>query len=492
MSELIWRLRTTSRRRPGGRGGDLWWLLGVGGAGALVLGWALTVSLQVALAFVLVLAVIALHQYDRQWGIAALFALWFLAPGLRRVVGLMTGYIEHDPLSLAPFLATAALAALELVHVHVPHRIRRVLLIAAAGFVIGLPVGLVSGASSAVYAFIAYLAAISGAVLGLAERTSLQASTLRRVLLYGLPPIAAYAISQRVLPLPSWDRAWVTATELLSVGAAEDGKIRVFGTLNHPGALAPLLALSLLCYLTIKRAQKITIVGAVLVAVALELTLVRGAWVALMLAGIAHVVASGGRSARVVFGAAAVVVVATIALSPVSQTAQDVVDRFKSITDRTDTSVEERSATVSETLPSAVAAPIGHGLGSAGEPTKLTGDSELRAPDNGYLSLIYQVGPIGFVLVLGAVAYVFALAWDGAQARAPGQEMRLLLFAMLVYLLVLLYVGDAFYGVVGTIFWFICGQVLAYDYRMRSAGGPSPAPALAAERPPTPIPRDLR
>jgi hypothetical protein len=492
MSELIWRLRTASRPRPGGRAGDLWWLLGVGGAGALVLGWALTVSLQGALAFVLVLAVIAFHQYNRQWGIAALFALWFLAPGLRRVLGLMTGYIDNDPLSVAPYLATAALAALELVHVHVPHRIRRVLLVAAAGFLIGLPIGLVTGASSALYAFLAYIAAMSGVVLGLAERTSVQESTLRKVLLYGLPPIAAYAIMQRVLPLPSWDRAWVTATELLSVGAPDDDQIRVFATLNHPGALAPLLALSLLCYLTLKRASKITIVGAVLVTVALSLTLVRGAWVALILAGIAHVIASGGRSARIVFGATAAVVVTAIALSPVSQTAKGVVDRFKSITDRSDTSVEERSATVSETLPSAVTAPIGHGLGSAGEATKLTGDSELRAPDNGYLSLIYQVGPIGFVLVMGAVAYVFALSWDGAQARAPGQEMRLLLFAMLVYLLILLYVGDAFYGVVGVIFWFICGQILANDYRLRAGAEPPPEPAVAAEPATAPLPRDVR
>ena len=490
MSELIWRLRTASRR-PGARGGDLWWLLTVGGAGALILGYSLTVSLQGSLAFVLVLAVVTFHQYDRRWGIAALFALWFLAPALRRVLGLKTGYVDHDPLSLAPYLATAAIAALELIDVHVPHRIRRVILIAAAGFTIGLPFGLVAAASSGVFAFLAYLAAMSGGVLGLAERASVQDSTLRRVLLYGLPPIAAYAILQRVFPLPSWDRTWVLATELLSVGNPDKGPIHVFGTLNHPGALAPLLGLSLLCYLTIRRVTKITIVGAALITIALQLTFVRGAWVALILAGIAHVVASGGRSARIVFGALAVTAVATVALSPVSHTAKDVIERFKTIKS-SDTSVQERSATLSQTLPTAVAAPLGHGLGTAGEATKLKGQSELRAPDNGYLSLIYQVGPIGFVLVIGALLYVFALAWDGARARAPGQEMRELLFAMLVYMFVWLYVGDGFYGVTGVILWFICGQVLANDYRLRSQAGSRLEPAPAVERPPTPVAGNLR
>jgi hypothetical protein len=484
MAELIWRLRAASRPGPGARGGDLWWLLTVGGGAAVVLGWTLTVSLQAACAFVLVVAVVTFHQYDRRWGIAALFALWLLVPALRRLFGLITGYVDNDPLSLAPFLATAAVAALELPHVHVPSRIRRILLLAAGGFALGLPIGLLTGPESAAYAFIAYLAGVSGAVLGLEEGTSVRDSTLRRVLLVGLPAIAVYAILQRVLPLPSWDRAWVEATQLTSVGASEGGdwehgEIRVFASLNHPGALAPLLALSLLCYLTIRRARALTILGAALVAVALSLTFVRGAWVALIVAGLAHVIVSGGRSARVVFGAGAVVVATTLALSPVSQTAQDVVNRFKTITDRSETSVNERSSIVSETLPSAVVAPLGHGLGSAGEATKLSETSDLRAPDNGYLGLIYQVGPIGFLLVMAAAAYILAAAWNGARARAPGQEMRLLLFAMLVCMFVLLYTGDALYGVVGVIFWFIGGQVLAYDFYLRSEGAARRASSTA-------------
>jgi hypothetical protein len=38
---------------------------------------------------------------------------------------------------------------------------------------------------------------------------------------------------------------------------------------------------------------------------------------------------------------------------------------------------------------------------------------------------------------------------------------------MLVYLLVLLAAGDEFYGSHGVIFWFIAGQVLANDHRLR-------------------------
>jgi hypothetical protein len=469
VAELIWRLRAAARPGPGAGHGDLWWILVVGGGAAIVLAGILMVSTQAACAFVLVLAVIALHQHDRRWGIAALFALWFLVPGLRRVFGLFTGYLDNDPLSLAPFLATGAVAALELARVHVPSRNRRILLLAAAGFAVGLPVGLLTGPGSAIYAFIAYLAGVSGAVLGLGEGTLARDSTLRRVLLLALPPIALYAILQHYLTLPSWDQAWIDATGFGSIGGPEEGEVRVFASLNSPGALAPLLALSLLCYLTVKRAGTLAIVGAALLAVALSVTFVRSAWVALIVAGLAHVIASEGRSARLVLGTGLVIVTATLALAPVSSTAHQVLDRFQSISLSGETSTEERKASFSATFPEAVSAPLGHGLGSAGEATKLSGDSDLRAPDNGYLSLIYQVGPIGFLLVMAAIAYILRAAWNGARARAPGQELRLLLFSMLVYLLVLLAAGDEFYGSHGVIFWFIAGQVLAYDFVRRGS-----------------------
>ncbi len=473
MAELIARVRLAGRLAPTVHLGELLWPVLVGGPAALVLVVLLTVSLQAAVAFVLVLLVAGLHQYNRQWGIVALFAVWFLAPGLRRVLGLFTGFVDNDPLSLAPFFATAMLAALELVQVHVPTHIRRILLVAAAGFAIGVPVGMLLGPRAAVYACGAYVAGVAAAVLGFNERsTLLHDSTLRKVLLYGMPAIAAYAIAQRVLPLPSWDQSWLDAADFSSIGAPrEDDKVRVFATLNSPGALAPLLAMSLLCYLTIRPKHPwIALVGAALLVVAIQLTFVRGAWIALIAAAAAHIVASRGASARPILSVAAAVVFLTLALSPVSPTAHDVVKRFSTIGHLgADRSANDRQATVTQTLPRAVAAPAGHGLGSAGEPSKLTGDSELRAPDNGYLSLIYQLGPLGFVLVMSAVVLMLRAAWFGARDRAPGQDLRLLLFALYFYTLVELLAGDEFYGVHAVVFWFIGGQALAYEWRRRGA-----------------------
>ncbi len=172
-----------------------------------------------------------------------------------------------------------------------------------------------------------------------------------------------------------------------------------------------------------------------------------------------------GRAPCRVFGAAAVVAAATLALAPVLPAAADVVDRFDTIGNLgDDRSATERSATVSETAPEALRSTLGHGLGTAGEQSKLNDETGLRTPDNGYLALLYQVGPVGFLLVVAAMVLMLAAAWRGARDPRPGQELRLLLFAMFIFTIVQLASGDQFYGVGAVFFWFIGGQVLAYDY----------------------------
>ena len=487
MAGLIWRLRIGWRPLTLGSSSDLWWAVVVGGAGALVVGAALQVSIQAAFAFVLVMGVVALYEHDRALGVAAMFTFWLIAPFLRRVLALLTGPIDNDPLSLAPYLAVGAIAALEFTRVHVPQNIRRVVMLAAGGFAIGVPLGFTTGPGSAAFAFGAYVAGVTAAVLAFREGPLARDDTLRRVLLYAMPVIAAYAICQRYLPRTPWDDQWLQTVDFLSIGGATDDTLRVFGTVNSPGTLGGLLGLTLLCFLTVHHHRFWAISGAAIVVIALSLTSVRSSWYALVAAGLAHVVASRGQSARLILGSVGVVVLAAIALSPVNSAAKETVHRFETIAHlSSDTSASDRKTTFRTLFPKAVRAPLGHGLGTAGESTKLNGQSDLRAPDNGYLSLMYQIGPVGFTLVMIALGIMFVAAWNGARERAPGQDMRLLLFAMLVYILMLTTSGDAFYGVTGAILWFIGGQVLAHSWRSRSVRQPASAAEPAVAEVPAP------
>jgi O-antigen ligase len=483
-----------SLRRPTGRlddmgrrpRGDLTWLALFSLPAAVVLAWLITISLRAAISFVIVALVVGLHEHDRRWGICALFAFLFLAPELRRVLDLLTGYAASDPLSVAPFLATGLLGVIELYRVKLPAHVRRVLLVAAAGICVGLPFGLLH-ARSGIFAFVAYLCGLAAAVLGYNDGTALRASTLRRILLFGVVPIAVYAIVlQRLRPLPHWERAWLDVVSFNSIGADSQGHPRLFGTLNAPGTLAPLLGLALLAFLTVRprssRTRNLALLGGFVLAVALDLTFVRSSWLALPVAALAYVFATRGRSARLVFSIAAFIVVGTLLLAPVNPTARDVVTRASTFGNLSnDTSVADRSATLGATFPRALQAPLGHGLGTAGQPSQLnSSNSDLAVPDNGYLSLMYQVGPIGFLLVMAAIALMVRAAWTAARAGGPDQDMAALLFSMLVFLLVVLVSGDAFYGLGGLTLWFIGGQALALESQTSTEPGGRPADLASA------------
>ena len=87
---------------------------------------------------------------------------------------------------------------------------------------------------------------------------------------------------------------------------------------------------------------------------------------------------------------------------------------------------------------------------------------------------------------MAPLALMLRAAWDGARPRAPGQDLRLLVFAMMVFLVVQLWAGDEFYGSHGVILWFLGGMALAFEYR---AGLRSRRVSRAAARGRAPAPR---
>jgi O-antigen ligase len=99
---------------------------------------------------------------------------------------------------------------------------------------------------------------------------------------------------------------------------------------------------------------------------------------------------------------------------------------------------------------------VGFGLGSAGEASRLGGNQGFRYTDNGYLSLLYQVGPFGFLMVAAAVAIALRRAWRVAR-RPDSPRLDLAILAMLVFLLVGMLAGDLLYGMTGVAFWYLLG-----------------------------------
>ncbi len=464
------RLVVTAPGRSPARGRNLGFIA-LAAAATLATALLTVRSPQLGASAALVGLVVTAYVGHRPTGLAALWALWLLAPGLRRVLALETGYVGSDPLALAPFAATGIVAALALLQFRLSRQAKVILIAAGVGLLLGLPAGIGDPAAAA-FAAVAYASALGALVIGWSEGgRPLGRWSLTRVLAVGAPVLALYALFQYFVGLPTWDEVWLEQVNFVSVGAPEEGKIRVFSTLNAPGVLALVLALGLLLGLVRGRVGPVSLALMTLVTVALALTSVRSAWLALVAGILVLLVITRGRATPQLLALLAVLGVAGLALSLSQGTLDAFVQRASTFGDLgADDSAGAREETARALAPRIIAAPLGYGLGSSGEATRLGGGEGLRVVDNGYLSLAYQVGIPGAVLVL---AGLFVATWTSARSalRADPDRSAATLTAVLVFTIVLLLTGDQLYGLPGAILWYLVGAALA----RQAAGGGEPA-----------------
>lgn len=428
---------------------------------AAALAAATVTSMQLAGALVLVAAVLALFHSSRSAGLIALWVLWLAAPCIRRIFGLIDGYVSADPLALAPFVATAGVAVLEFTRVGLSPRVRGVLFAALLGLALGVPAA-VAEPRAGLFGLAAYGSAVLCVVVGYGEGPAVsEGFTLRRVLFATTPVIAVYGVLQYFAPLPRWDEQWLDTVQIVSIGAPEEGHIRVFSTLNSPATLAVVLSVAILFIVSSRRLSAVRSVLLVMAITCLALTFVRSAVVGLVAGLVGLAVATRGRATARVVGLLVATAIPVLVLSAVSSTGDAIVGRVTTLGSLgSDVSADERLETTSALVPEAATTPLGHGIGSAGEAVTLRESGGLRVTDSGYLALLWQVGPVGFLVLVGAaVAAVTMLA--RARLEAVEQvELKGLLMTGLVMLLVVALGIDVFYGVSGAIFWYLIGKAL--------------------------------
>jgi len=374
---------------------------------AVVLGGLAVRSLQTSVTLALLLLLLALRLQSRTTGMTLLWGYWLLAPFLRRLLELAVEAPGADPLSLLPFLGTAMLALLELREDRLDRRARTILLLASAGFAIGVPAGLAADPAAGGFAVFAYLAALSAFVLGWGDGVRPGSGlTLYRVLAVALIPLSAYAVLQYFVPLAAWDAHWVATAPINSIGAPQEHHIRVFSTLNSPFTFAIVLVVGILLGLGARRSTSFTVAVAIPIVLALALTFVRSAWLVLAIGILVFAFAARGRQGGRIITVVALCVVGLLVVGHGNATTSAFTHRLTSLGNPSeDKSAQERLETTERLLPSAIQEPLGHGVGQAGLAVRLEeGQGQrLETVDDGYLALLYQVGPFGFLLVLAAL-----------------------------------------------------------------------------------------
>lgn len=444
------RLPALRLRRPASSAAGWALLAAVSGA---AIGAVSLVSLQLACTIVIAVLTGVAYVRSRAAGLVALWLVWLLAPAARRLFGLFGPFLSADPLALAPFLVTGLLVALEFRRGGMSRHATRLPLVATAGWLFGLPLG-TQQPLAMTFALLAYISAVGAFLLGYHEPR--REGTLIRVLLAATPLLAAYGVLQ-YFALPAWDRVWFETTGFVTATAPEADRVRIWGSLNSPATFAMVLTMALVGYMASRRIQATTLAGVALVATALALTYVRSAWVALAVAVVVLVMASRGRLAGRTAILVAILLVAVPALAAGTSTGAAVIGRFDTLGDLgSDTSANARQSTALALVPQAAAQPLGSGLGSAGEASRLADETTFRFTDNGYLSLLYQVGPVGFLLVVGAAAMAVRQAWHGARRRGS-EPVDLAILGILVFLTAAMFTGDYFFGITGVAFWYLSG-----------------------------------
>lgn len=432
-----------------------------------VVGGAFAVrSLQAATALALFVLLIAVYGQSRRAGLMGLWTLWLLAPALRRVLALAGEAPAADPLALLPFVATGALALIELRRSTMSRPARTTLVFAALGFLIGAPMGLLADPTAFTFGLLAYLSGLFAFALGWGDGREGKQLTLTQVLVVALPPLALYGVLQYFFPLPVWDSGWIETADLASIGSPQEGHIRVFSTLNSPGTFGLVLAIGILLSLGVRR--RAAAATTALAVVALALTFVRSAWLSLALGVLVFAAAARGRAAGKIVGVIAVCLIALIVVGGSNPTTKAFTERVTSLGELSkDDSAQDRLAFSSQLLPTAVSQPLGAGVGQAGLSVRLdegSSSDSVESTDNGYLALVYQLGLVGFLLVTGAmirsvIAAIRALGserWLSPQAGAA-------VLAALVALVVSQAAGDVLYGITGAIFWYLAGVAFANE-----------------------------
>jgi hypothetical protein len=434
--------------------------------GGCLIGICTVVSPQLGCALAMTAGVVLLYMASPPVGLLALWATWLVVPGLRRLFGLLGPYLESDPLSAAPFVATAVVAGIQIARTRLDATTRRVLALAGAGLAVGVPAGAASP-EAMLYAVAAYGGGVLAYVLGRTERAgAMEDLTLRRALVAAAPAVALYGIAQYFLPLTAWDARWLQTVDFTSIGAPEEGRVRIFSTLNAPGTLAPVLAVALLFFMASPRVRIVSAIGAVIVSAALALTYVRGAWVAFAAAALVVAVMARTTAARVTVGLCGLLVAGALVAGGSTPTTAAISERLQTFGSlESDASASERLTAPSRIVPDAIARPVGHGLGSAGEATRLRPDSALQSPDSGYLSLLYQLGPVGFLLVMAALAIPAHVIARHVLSGGARDRESVLLLAFATFAVIVLFFGDLFYGVTGVVLWYLLGRGTAVAAR---------------------------
>jgi hypothetical protein len=391
--------------------------------------------------------------------------LWFLICLVRRLVDYRSGFAESNPVLAAPFLAAFVCAPVLLERREMwKRRSSWPFVLAFSSVLYGLAVGLLAipkkllltsalgWLAPLVFGFYIYTE------LATSERREAQIECLHKTFIWGALIMGFYGIIQFVAP-PPWDIQWMLATQtawpgLGSIGTPEPFGLRVFSTMNGPGAFALSLVPGLV--LVINRKGWLSVLAGIAGCGALLLSSVRTAWIAVCVAVLLLAIRNRKYMTRLILGTAvlAVCVIGAMALEPVRDTLQA---RFQSFTNiRDDTSFQDRMSGSEQMVTYVMEEPLGMGLGTMD--ANFLGKTPLGPRDSGLWEILLSLGWVGGFVYLGALAL---LVWNSCKPGVPRSTPEVFAGCITAALVSQLALGSVMIGVTGCTVWVFAAFAMA-------------------------------
>ncbi len=396
--------------------------------------------------------------------------LWtlILVAGIRHFVDFHTAFSQTNPIMLAPYLIVVAGAPSIALYIlnRGPFAIEFLVMIGAvlAGLGLSLITGEVSDALLAAMRWLAPLA-VGLYVCAHAARLDEMRETVVRTFRLAVPLIALYGLDQFV-DIQAWDAYYMRMAPIDSIGYPVPFQVRVYATMNSPGALATMLGTGMLLMLPTTRGFRW--VGLMLGVACLFLTTQRASLGGLAVALVLLAFVARDRVTRRALGKAVIALTLTCAvLLSVPGAANKILATASSVTELSQDGSAQARLQQYANVPRMLDAHKG-GLGLGWLTNDLyVGNNENLPSDSGLLDILVSLGlPCGIVF-LGMMA---KLAVGGLRisrwAGTPGSASE---FAAAMFGLVQLPLGSQHTAEAGIFLYLPLGLLLARAVQARMA-----------------------
>ncbi len=427
--------------------------------------------------FILCLTIgVFFYCFNQQWYIGFSLWLWFLNPLIRRLIDYRAGLDPVNPVILAPYAVTLITIYTFLKKaVFLDKKYLNAFTFLFIGLWYGYVVGVVkNGLASSSYDLLTWVVPVFfGIHLFLNyKQYPLISKTISLVFMWGVFIMGVYGFIQ-FIHLFDWDRNWMILSNSFNLGSADEFNFRVFSTLNAPAYYVVVVLAGL--FLLFNCRGFLVPLAAVFGYGTLFLTQIRRGWAMAFLGTLVIFITADWKLRLKIIK---VLLIAALAISSflafnVNIDLTRVEKRFDSFHNITeDKSINTRILFLCELSWRFLTHPVGEGLGSVGQPTRLANVNREKAGwrakstkafDSSAMHILFALGWPGALLYLLGFAFLVAEALKRKWGR--GNYFEIITKTIIFIIAIDIFFCRALLGVAGVVFWsFLCLSLAAEKY----------------------------